>query len=193
MQMMAQLSKNRKRILALGVLLMIILAGFMFLIQPYLYLLNSSEDHLDAIRFEHANNIKLLRKKDYYLDNLAIMSDAYNSEDVYLESNKKSLATAEIQSIFKELAERSNAELISSQVTTDEVDTENSVGLNTRLRADIFALQRLIYEIESSSPRLVIKKVSIRRGGRAVFRYKNEESSSQTLDVRLEVFGYINT
>lgn len=190
---MSQLSKNRKRFLALGILLIVILAGFVILIQPYLYVLNLSEEHLDSVRFEHSNNKKLLRKKDYYLDNLAIMSDAYNSEDVYLESNKKSLATAEIQSIFKELAERSNAELISSQVTTDEVDTENSVGLTTRVRADIFALQRLIYEIESSSPRLVIKKVSIRRGGRAVFRYKNEESSSQTLDVRLEVFGYINT
>lgn len=187
------LSKNRRRFLALGILVIVLLAFLLFIIQPYLSVLDTSKNHLDSVQFEYFNNDRLLRKKDYYIENLGIIEEAYSGGEVYLQSNKKSLATAEIQDIFNILAERSNAELISTQVISNESNSDNSVGLSARLRADTFGLQRLIYEVESSLPRLVIKEASIRRGGRATYRNKNEESSSQTLEVRLEVFGYIRT
>ena len=81
---MSQLSKNRKRFLALGILLIVILAGFVILIQPYLYVLNLSEEHLDSVRFEHSNNKKLLRKKDYYLDNLAIKIVVFFTQQLFV-------------------------------------------------------------------------------------------------------------
>ena len=191
--MMLGLSKNRRRFLALGILLIVVLAVFTVLVQPYLYFLNASEEYLDAAKFEHFNNSKLLRKKDYYIESLAAMEDVYDDRDIYLKSSKRSLATAEMQDIFKQLANRSKAELISTQIIADEDNADNSIGLSARLRADIFGLQKLIYAIEAGSPRLNIKQVSIRRGGRAIFRYNNEQSSSQTLDVRLQVFGYVGT
>ncbi len=190
---MLMLSKNRRRFLALGVLVILVLAFLVFIVQPYIYVLDASKNHLESVQFEYFNNDRLLRKKNYYIENLGIIEEAYTGGEVYLRSDKKSLATAEIQDIFNNLAESSNAELISTQVISDESNSDNSVGLSARLRADIFGLQQLIYEVESSLPRLVIKEASIRRGGRAIFRNKNEQSSSQTLEVRLEVFGYIST
>ena len=165
----------------------------MLFVQPYLGALHKSSDYLDTARFQLANNNKLLLKKEFYLDEIDRLEETYDAEDVYLRSTKKSLATAEIQQIFKILAERSKAELVSTQTISEDSDSENnnSVGLSVRLKADIFSLQKLIYSIEAGSPSLVIKEIAINRGSRAIFRFNNSQSNSQILDVRLQVFGYV--
>jgi hypothetical protein len=160
--------------------------------QPYMTALNKSVDYLETTRFQLTNNNKLLRKKEFYLQEINRLGDIYSAEDTYLRSTKKSLATAEIQQIFKNLAEKSKAELVSTQVTDIDVNNENSVGLSVRLKADIFSLQKLIYAIEVGSPRLIIREISIHRGNRAIFRFSGKGSSSQMLDVRLQVFGYVD-
>ncbi len=185
-------NNSRKRILALGILFIVALLFVMLFVQPYLGALHKSADYLDSARFQLTNNNKLLRKKEFYLDEIDRLEEIYSAEDVYLRSTKKSLATAEMQQIFKTLAERSKAKLVSTQAITEESDNNNSVGLSVRLKADIFSLQKLIYSIEAGSPSLVIKEMAINRGSRAIFRFNNTQSNSQTLDVRLQVFGYVD-
>ena len=191
--MIQTLSKNRRRFLAIGILLILVLAFFVLVLQPYNFYLNKSSEALDAVKFEQFNNLKLLRKRDYYIEQLGLIDDDFNRADAYLKSTRKSLAAAEIQDIFKRIADQSNAELISTQSAGDDNDVNDSVGLSARLKADIFALQALVYQLEAGSPSLVIKEMSVSRGGRAVFRFDDEESTTQTLDVRLVVYGYIDT
>ena len=191
--MLQSLSKNRRRFLAIGILLIVVLAFFILILQPYYHFLQKSADTLDSVKFEHFNDKELLRKRKFYVEQLGLLGDDFSSDETYLKSTRKSLAAAEIQDIFKQIAEESNAELISTQSAGEDTDADNSVGIRARLKADIFALQMLIYQIEAGAPNLVIKEISVNRGGRAIFRYNNEESSSQTLDVRLKVYGYLDT
>ena len=186
-------SNNRQRILALGILFIAVLLFILLFVQPYLGLLNKSAEYLDSMHFQSSNHARLLRKKDFYLDEIDRLEFTSQADDVYLQSTKKSLASAEIQQIFKRLAENSQAELISSQSIGEDVDGDNSVGLRVRLKADIFSLQKLIYQLETASPSLVIKEITINRGSRAIFKFSKANSKSQTLDVRMQVFGYLNS
>ena len=112
---MQSTSSNRKRMLALGILCIAVLLFVMLFVQPYLLVLNNSVDHLDTMRFQASNNDRLLRKKEFYLQEMDRLDEINTAADTYLHSTKKSLATAEIQQIFKRLAETSQAKLISSQ------------------------------------------------------------------------------
>ena len=185
-------SSNRQRILALGILLIAVLLFILLFVQPYIGLLNKSAEYLDSMRFQSNNNARMLSKKEFYLGEIDRLEFIRRTEDAYLRSTKKSLALAEVQQIFKGLAEKSQAELISSQSIGEDADGDSSVGLRVRLKADIFSLQKLIYQLETDSPSLVIKEITINRGSRAIFKFNNANSNSQTLDVRMQVFGYLN-
>ncbi len=189
---MQQNSNSKSRILAIGILIIVVLLFVMLIVNPYVSALNSSEDYVSDQAFQLQRANKMLHKRDFYLEELDRLENTFSAEDVYLRSTKKALATAEIQQIIKRLSSKSDAELVSSQPISSE-DTEiNSVGLSVRVKADIFSLQKLLYELESGSPGLFINDLQINRGSRAIFRFNNQESNSQSLDVTMQIFGYIN-
>ena len=184
-------STTRSRVLALGILVIVVLLVIMLIVNPYISALKSSEDYVSEQSFQLERNHKILNKREFYIDELDRLENAYSANDIYLRSSKSALATAEMQQIVKQLASKSDAELISTQ-STDESDELNAVGLSVRVKADIFGLQKFIYALEAGSPNLFIKEVLINRGGRAIFRHSNTESTNQSLDVTMRVIGYIN-
>ena len=96
-----------------------------------------------------------------------------------------------MQQLVKQLASKSDTELISTQ-SIEEDEELNAVGLSIRMKADIFSLQKFIYDLESGSPNLFIREILINRGGRAIFRHSNTESTNQSLDATMRIIGYIN-
>ena len=184
-------STSRSRILALGILVIVVLLFYMLLVNPYISFLSSSQEYVNDQAFQLKRNNILLSKREFYVDELDKLENSYSSDEVYLRSTKNALATAEMQQLIKQLAARSNAELISTQSISED-DELNAVGLSIRIKADIFSLQKFIYSLEGGSPNLFIKELLINRGGRAIFRHNNTESNSQSLDVTMRAIGYIN-
>ncbi len=130
---------------------------------------------------------------EYYKNEINSLRRLHSEEDIYLRSKKNALATAEIQQILKTTANKSGAKLISSQPIVGDQADKGQVGIQVRARANIFELRKLLYGLEAGSPVLFLNEITINRGSRATFRYNNTESSSQTLDIRIQVFGYIKT
>lgn len=188
-----QLSNNiRDKLLALGVLLIALLLFFFVVVEPYISLLNTSEERVEDSAFQLNQAKKVISKKEFYVNEIERLESLHSEQTVYLKSTKKALATAEIQQILKRISANSKAELMSSQSISAESDEQNRVSLNVRVKADIFSLQKLLYALESGAPNLFIDKIQINRGGRAIFRFNNNESNNQGLDVSLQVYGYVD-
>lgn len=185
-------SKYRQKILALGILLIALLLFFFLLVEPYMSLLNASEEHVEASAFQLKQANKIVNKKEFYNNEIERLESFYSEQTVYLKSTKKALASAEIQQILKRISAKSKAELLSSQAISSESTERNRVGLSVRVKTDIFSLYKLLYALESGVPNLFVDKIQINRAGRAIFKFNNNELSNQGLDVSLQVYGYVN-
>ena len=189
--MLQSLSNSRRKILALGVLLILILLATIVLVEPYIGIYNGSVERVDKLAFQVKQAKKAINKQEYYLQEIDRLGQAYREEDIYLRSGRIALASAEIQQIITSIAKASNADLISSQPIVDEQAKQGRVGLEFRTRTNIFGLRKLLHGIETRAPRLFVTDISINQGSRAVFRFNNAESTSQTLDIEMQVFGYM--
>ncbi len=184
-------STTRSRTLALGILVIVVLLVFLVIVNPYINALQSSEEYVSEQSFQLNRNSKILSKREFYIEELDRLENSYSANDIYLRSTKSALATAEMQQLVKQLASKSDTDLISTQ-SIEEDEELNAVGLSIRVKADIFSLQRFIYDLEAGSPNLFIKEILINRSGRAIFRHSNTESTNQSLDATMRIIGYIN-
>jgi len=184
--------KSNGKVLALGILLIVLLLFYFILIEPYRLLLNASEERVQDTAFQLNQANKVISKKTYYKDEIERLKSLYDEQTIYLKSSKRALATAEIQQMLKRISAKSNAELLSSQATSSETEEANRVDLSVRIKTDIFSLQKLLYDLESGVPNLFVDRIQVSRAGRAVFRFNNAELSNQDLDVSLQVYGYLS-
>ena len=189
--MLQSLSSGRRRLLALGILFIAILLIAIVFVEPYVLVLKKSADHVDSLAFQLAQNTKTIRKQDFYIDEIDRLASVYKEEEIYLSSEKLALASAEIQQILKRVADKSGSELLSSQPILSESEDQGKVGVQLRARANIFGLRKLLHGLEAGIPRLFINEISVNRGSRAVFRFNNTESTNETLDIQMQVFGYM--
>ncbi len=189
--MFNSLSIGRRRILALGILLIVILLAALVFVEPYIAAYKASVEHVESIAFKVKQGKKAIQKQQFYSDEIERLGRASNQDDIYLRSKRVALASAEIQQILKNIAEKSGSELISSQPVHAEQAEQSRVGVELRARANIFGLRKLLHGLEAGTPKLFINEISINRGSRAVFRFNEAESTSETLDIQMQVFGYV--
>ncbi len=189
--MLQSLSSGRRRFLALGILLIVILLVATFIVEPYLQVYNSSVDHRDSLAFQLKQNSKTINKQKFYRDEIDRLGRTHSEQEIYLRSAKIALATAEIQQMLKRIAGKSGSELLSSQPIIGEQADQGRVAVHVRARANIFGLQKLLHGLEAGVPRLFVNELTVNRGSRAVFRFNNTESSNETLDIQMQVFGFM--
>ena len=189
--MLQSLSSGRRRLLALGLLLIAVLLVIMLLVEPYLHLYGKSVDHRESLAFQLKQSTKTVGKRNFYLDEIERLSSTHSEREIYLRSSRNALATAEIQQILKKIAGKSGSELLSSQPFVDEQAEQGRVGVQVRARANIFGLQKFLHGLEAGIPRLFISEITVNRGSRATFRFNNTESSNEILDIQVQVFGFM--
>ena len=189
--MLQSLSSGRRRFLALGILLIAVLAVMMLIVEPYLQLYATSVDHRDSLAFQLKQNSKTINKQEFYRDEIDRLGSTHSEQEIYLRSERIALATAEIQQMLKRIASNSGSELLSSQPIIDEQADQGSVAVQVRARANIFGLQKLLHGLEAGVPRLFVNELTVNRGSRAVFRFNDTESSNETLDIQTQVFGFM--
>jgi len=183
--------KKRKRYLALGILFIVAMLFYILVVETYITALHNSKEYVADMRFQMQRNVKLVSMKSYYANMIEQLSDTYVQDEIYLNSTKSALATAEIQQMLKTIADKSDAEVLSSQASGG-VNNEQTVSIRARIRTNIFGLQKLLYYLETSKPYLFISEISINRGNRSIFRVNKTESNNQLLDIDMNIYGYVN-
>ena len=189
--MLETYSITRRRLLALGILLIVILVVAVVVVEPYFVAYKDSVEHLDAVTFRVKQDKKAIQKQEFYVEEIERLSRIRGKRDTYLRSDRIALATAEIQKILKSTAQKSGAELISSRPLVEDPEDSGKVGVQVRAKANIFGLRKLLHGLEGGRPRLFIDEITVSRGGRAVYRFGTSETTNETLDIQIYVFGYI--
>ncbi|TQV64826.1 MAG: hypothetical protein FNT29_03625 [Halothiobacillaceae bacterium] len=185
---MRPLRPVESRVLALGLLLVALLAVYALLIGPPLGLYQENRERIEelALRLEHHQ--RLAAERPALEAEYARLSRSRPAGGYYLTSESEALAAAEMQAYVKQIIEAAGGGLVSTQpILASPADKRRRVKAQIRMQGNIRALHAVLYRLESGSPWLLMEEVEItgarvdrRRGG-----------TPDTLDVRLNLTGFM--
>ncbi len=187
--MTRRLSPRASRVLALALLGGFVLFGLFGVILPlldaYYQARNSAEQNEAAIEHirQGARSLAELQAE------LARLKEQQASAIGLMQSANASLAAADLQNRIKLSVEAAHGELRSTQIlpARDEGGFRR-ISIRGQIAVNTAALQRVFYELESSSPFLFLDNVEIharpaRRAGSA--------EDDPVLEVRFDLYGYL--
>jgi hypothetical protein len=188
---MPQIPESKHKLYAVVILFLALLILLFVIVLPMYALFNSTKEEVVSLQYRLLQYKTISRKTSGLstkLDNL----QAFNEEQEYYFSNgKAALVSAELQGIIKDVLNRQRANILSTQPVSSGILDDRQVKISVHCRADIISLRNLVYELESHIPVLIIDKINIGRGYRTTFRDQLSHDSSEVLDVRFDVSGFL--
>lgn len=190
--MMTPLSLRSRRVAAVGLLAVVLLALYAFVIGPAVA--NYVESRRDGAQLReelahvHAveRDIPELQKR---LDELHRQGATAAG---YLEGQNETLVAAALQERLKSAVAQTGGRLNSTQVLAGKKNGKTErVAVRGQMQMTVAALQRVLYELESGSPYLFIDNLDVRpmvnpRGPQA-------SDADGLLDVHFDVYGYLRS
>ena len=106
----------------------------------------------------------------------------------YLKGNTDALAGAELQQQVKEAIEKTNGQLVSTQLLMSAQSQTKvpRVTVKVRMRGDTNDLMTVLYELESGKPFLFVEEMSA-RGSKG-----NASNRKEILDINLTLNGFMS-
>lgn len=188
---MLQSKENIHKLLALVLLLLAIAMIFMLLVFPLYARYQNTEEEIASLQHQLLQYKSISGRTKGLSDKLAQL-EAFNEEqEFYFSENKVALASAELQGIIKDVLNLQNANILSTQPVTAGILDDRQIKVAVHCRADIVSLRKLLYEIETYVPVLIIDKIKIGRSFRTTFGNELSDKGNEILDVRFDVTGYM--
>ncbi|WP_436636910.1 type II secretion system protein GspM [Microbaculum sp. FT89] len=109
---------------------------------------------------------------------------------VYFPGDTQAIAAAAVQRTVDEIVEKAGGRVVESQILPVQPDEEtaNRIDLRASFEADIDALQKALYDIETHLPMMMVKSMSVRSFVQAGRRDADEKNP--ILQVALVVSGF---
>lgn len=189
--MMPQLPESKHKLYAAVILFVALLILLFFVVLPMYGLYKSTTDEVASLQ-HRLSQYKTISRKTSGLSNKLDKLQVFNEDqEHYFTEEKAALVSAELQGILKDVLGRQGAKILSTQPVTSGNQDDRQVKVSVHCRADIISLRNVIYELEAHIPVLIIDKINIGRGYRTTFRDKRSKDSSEALDVRFDVSGFL--
>jgi general secretion pathway protein M len=187
---MLYLSPSVRRLLALAILAGLLLlgtSGVTWVVDQRQESQNAAEQLQAAITRRDQTTSKVAQLEA----ELTQLKQHQTSAVGFLQSGNESLAAAELQSRVKSSVEAVHGELRSTQILPGREESGfRRVAIRGSIAVDIRQLQRIFYQLESSTPFLFLDNVEIR--ARSVSRGRGAgQGDNPMLDVRFDVYGYL--
>lgn len=179
------------KLFAVSLLLVVVLIFLTFFVAPLYGKYENSKEEIASIQHRIAQYKKISQKSDDLnkkLDEILVFNE---DQDFYFNADKPALVSAQIQGIIKVLLNNQGAKILSTQPVTSAITDDRQVKISVHCRADIVSLRKLLYEIETYLPVLIIDKINIGRGFRTTFRNQLSNGANEALDVRFDVSGFM--
>ena len=187
---MAQSPESKHKLYAAVILFIALLILLFMVVLPMFALYNSTKEEVASLQHRLVQ-YKTISRKTSGLSNKLDNLQAFNEDqEYYFADGKAALVSAEIQGILKQVLSRHSAKILSTQPVTSGNQDDRQVKVAIHCRADINSLSKLIYELESHIPVLIIDKINIGKGFRTTFR-NQASKGSDALDIRFDVSGFL--
>ena len=185
------LPQGKRRLLALSVLAALIALAYFIFVMPLVVLADSYDERIDRLGTQLASSRQILGDGVTAREQLRQVALAEKRSGYYLESDRPTLAAAELQRRVKQIVERHGGNIVSSQVLGERTeDGLQRVVLRVNMRMELPVLERILHDLETQPPVLVLDNVTIvsrPSGSTAKWRGSGEQ---QELDASLDVMGY---
>jgi general secretion pathway protein M len=123
---------------------------------------------------------------------LAQVQQRQGARDGFFTGTNDTLVAAQLQGRLRSAVEAARGELKSTQVLPPEDDGKmRRITVRGQMASTLGAVQRVLYDLEASSPYLFIDNLNLRV--RAVERRAENPDADPILDVRFDVYGYLSS
>ncbi|MEW8437182.1 MAG: type II secretion system protein GspM [Candidatus Thiodiazotropha taylori] len=193
--MIDSLTPTQSRLLALGLLLLLVGVSLFAVIYP-VWTLNR---HYDETISNHQHQIQLYQRiysqADHYQSEEARLKRLRQSDRRYLQSKTDSLAKAELQRRVKGVVSSNKGEILSTQIiSNDQEDGFSRVAIRVRMKSTLENSVSIFHKLESEKPFLFVDEIVIRSRPIARRRLPANKKIKQTLellDIDFKLVGYM--
>ena len=185
-----QLKKWQHALISLGILFLVLSILFVGLVAPAMTAKNASNERIENLQLQHARYKSAEQELIQLEKQLEQLLHQYlNHKEDFLEEKQQTLAAADLQQYLKKVIESHAGNLVSTQPITDiNKKPFPKVTIKIHMRGNINALQKTLYQLESSRPQLFIDNVIIQRRNPTG---RGKKLNIDQLDIRFDVNGYI--
>ena len=181
-----KLSPARQRALAVGLLVLVVVAVVAALLGPVLLL----RRHYDTAIADTSDRLHRYQRVAARAPELRVALTAMQQRDgrrFFLRNTAANLAGAELQELVKAAIEGNGGRITTSQNTSPREDGRfREIGVNVQFFATTPELQKILLAIESHQPYLIVENLTVRPLN--AFRgFKPAPGQEQEVNVQLDV------
>ena len=179
-------------VLAIGLLLIVLLGGYVFIKQVYLQQLSKLNYEIELKKKKNAKVNSILANEKELRDEIDQQKIAINKNIIFLNSNKPVTAASELQNYLKNIiGTHSNAKILTIKPYPAQEHADYSeTSLEIRMKdIDHKELAKVLYVIESNDPLLFIKELDVK----LIRRRFTSSVQSKNNRVKLGVIMVVNS
>jgi general secretion pathway protein M len=181
------------RILAVGLLGGVLLAGYGLVLAPVIAAYQEVAQEIDESRLLLQRYRNLASQQPELRARLAELEQQSAQVGGYLKGSSDALAAAELQDHARAVIESAGGNLRSTQILPADAAASKvpvrRATLRIQLAIDIKGLQKVLYQLETGQPYLFVDELTVRQ--QRISRRSKEPEQEPVLDVSFEVFGYV--
>ena len=184
--MIGTLSAGRRRLLALGLLGLLLVAVAAAVLLPFLYLQRQGAA-LAAGAHRNAELEARIPAREQLLEQERELQGSLDTERTLLPGSTPAVAAAQLQGDLAGLAAAMGGEITTAQILEpEEAAPFARIGLRLSLRGDTATVRDFLYAVETREPMLIVRRMDL--GGSSLA--DNESVENPTLSATFEVYGY---
>ncbi|MGX2039064.1 type II secretion system protein GspM [Methylocaldum sp. MU1018] len=187
------LNLNKPRLLALGILAGLIALLYLVAVGPLIGLAREYGESVDDLRFRLQRYRKVAAEKNDLIAKLEQIRTAERQDERFIARDTAALASADLQSMIKEIVSQAGGELTSTQVIPERKEENfTRISVKVRVNGSTTVLRDVLHSIETSKPMLFVENLNIRPI--RMPRYPAAKPSQPAVDklsVDFDVIGYM--
>lgn len=159
-------SQNLDKIVAVSILVMLLLLGYLLFSTLYLDGLNALASETEILQKKTEKVDGILAREKFYQDEILKIKAKYKQSKNFLNSSQPSTASSEIQNKLKSIISRNTRAKILTVKPFPVVqhDGYSEVSVEIRMKSvNHEEIQKMLYLIENELPLIIIKDIDIAR------------------------------
>lgn len=190
--MMMPLTPMQSRVLAVGLLALVLAFVGVLLVAPVIAQQHRYDDRIAELGERLQRYLNVAQTQSATQNALNQIKRQGASTRYYLRSDDETLASAELQEHIKRVIDRSGGQLVSTQVLSSQrAEHANVATVRVNLHGDIEVLHKVLHGLETGRPMLLLDNVSIGRGSRMFVTRARQAQPEVQLQISLEASGYM--